>query len=237
MTSRPKTLVDILRNIADSGDATANLLLGYISEKQEEGQISKELAIEFYHRALSGNIPLAGYLIGRLEAARGNVDAANRHMVRAAEAGVARAALIVGAGYALNGEMTQKDLEAARFWLKKACELGEIDAYRPLGDLEVRYGNATNAREIFRQGGGAGCAECNVALARIVLESDDDKADAVALLTDAAGRGHPLAAHMLSAILRSGVSGVPPNPIAGTAYQALANVLLQREPKFPGTDK
>ena len=44
---------------------------------------------------------------------------------RQAEAGVARAALIVGAGYALNGEMTQKDLEAARFWL---CLLYTSDA-------------------------------------------------------------------------------------------------------------
>lgn len=125
--------------LAQSGDAKAATMLGYLYERGLGGPQDIARATAYYRTAAEKKEPDALVALGRfgLEA-RGMVTPAEARsfLARAAEAGRIDAASMLGQGI-LTGKLGKGDPVAAAPWLQQAADGGDVDAAYSLGILEM----------------------------------------------------------------------------------------------------
>ena len=126
-----------LSKLAEAGDGSANLHLGWINQKGLGRQVDLTKAEQHYLSAYKHGVPEAQYYLGCLYRSMGRYQEALRHLEEAASQGHPSAAYWVHVIYN-DGEGVTKDSGRAVQYLQKASDLGHIFAKRDLAKRAIR---------------------------------------------------------------------------------------------------
>ncbi len=125
--------------LANSGDAKAATMMGFLFEQGLGGKKDEARAVAYYRQAAEKNDSDALVALGRLGLDnKGHIELAETQafLSRAAEQGRTDAAGLLG-GALLNGRFGKRDVAGAVKWLKRAADGGDADAAYAMAILEI----------------------------------------------------------------------------------------------------
>jgi uncharacterized protein len=206
--------VGLLQSAAADGVAVAHHLLGMVAESGAAGAVDFAAAAASYKAAAELGHPQAqvryGFALLHGRGTRRDVFTAETWLRRAATAGDAQAAAVVGYLYARDGDLPPNHAEAA-LWLRRAAEAGHTGAARTLGRLLLLGSgipkDIQEATHWLRIAGGEGDEAARADLLRLVLMravGDDDRRAVIGWLEEKAAAGDPAAQFDLGLCLAQG---------------------------------
>lgn len=203
---RPKRAERILRPLAEAGDRSAQLMLGYLW--LGGGDIQQEEARHWWSLATAQGCAQSLYYLA-MTAKPGfwtNPEAEESlgQLIRAAELGNADAQLKVALIYIGGDGLLERDLAKARHWYRLAAEGGEVEAMGNLAFMIVR--------------GDGGNADPREGIAWYEKSIREDKVGSTA----------PASAIDLSNLYRFGTDGIEPDPALSERWYKIYEELQAR---------
>ena len=214
-TERAAESLALLRSAADGGVAVAHHLMGMLAESGAAGPVDFAAAAASYKEAAELGHPQAQVRYGfALLLGRGverNVFNAETWLRRAALAGDAQAAAVVGLLYARDGDLPPNYAEAA-LWLRRAATAGHVGAARILGRMLLLGAglpkDITEAAHWLRIAADSGDEAARADLTRLALtrlSGPDDQVAVTNWLRQDAAAGDPAAQFDLGLCLAQGI--------------------------------
>jgi hypothetical protein len=199
-----------------------------LAESGAAGSVDFAATADSYRNAAQlGHIPAQvryGFALLHGRGIDADVFNAETWLRRAALAGDAQAAAVVGYMYARDGELPPNLAEAA-VWLRRAAESGHVPAARTLGRM-LLSGSAAVPRDVaeamhwFRLAAGNGDEEARADMIRLALTGQIGKHDQCAvgdLLRESAKTGDAAAQFYLGVFLAQGI-GMERDELAALAW-------------------
>jgi TPR repeat protein len=216
--------VGLLRSAAADGIAAAHHLLGTLAESGLVGSVDFVAAAVSYKQAAELGFPAAqvryGFALLHGRGVERDAFSAETWLRRAALAGDAQAAAVLGYLYAREGDLPPNYVEAA-MWLRRAAEAGHTDAARTLGRmLMLGTGIPKDAREAARWlclAAAKGDETARSELILLALTRQVGEAERLVVanwLREAAAAGDPEAQYDLGLCLAQGIGAEKDNMAA-----------------------
>jgi TPR repeat protein len=220
-----------IRQMAESGDGVAQLILGWMYQDGIKTGASPGSAIHWYEEASKQGVAHASYaLYGMLYAVERERDAAIDWLKKAAEAGLVAAKAELGTYYRIHGD-GEDAAELGFRWTKTAADEGYAPAYYELAKyyeegIHVEADQDT-ALDCLRTGAQMGDAHCAYRLGKLLLKGEPSSKEQISeglhWTYEAASKGDVMACLALSMIHGFGQFGVPRNKQLANLFAAWAS--------------